>query len=109
MYLSSEGCHTTFGRVGADGSNHETIVSADQVSSVPQKTQNRAETLVLVHDKDTIVLGGLRTANFSDTTDSVPLLGSIPLLGRLFRSPRKNHAHSELLIFITTTRSSALI
>ena len=30
MYLSSEGCHTTFGRVGADGSNHETIVSADE-------------------------------------------------------------------------------
>ncbi len=79
------------------------VFSNGQLNTLPQKTQNRAQTQVLVHDAETIVLGGLRTSNFSDTVDKVPILGDIPLLGRAFRSTGKDHQDRELLIFMTPT------
>lgn len=79
------------------------IFANGQLNTLPQKTQNRAQTQVLVHDAETIVLGGLRTSNFTDTVDKVPILGDIPLLGRAFRSTGKDHQDRELLIFMTPT------
>lgn len=81
----------------------ERIVSAGQNNDVPQKTQNKTQTQVLVHDASTIVIGGLRSSNFSNTDDKVPLLGDIPILGRAFRTTTKARKHNELLIFITPT------
>ncbi|MFP6584152.1 MAG: secretin N-terminal domain-containing protein [Candidatus Hydrogenedentota bacterium] len=79
------------------------IVSNDQITTVPEKTQNLAETQVLAEDGQTIIIGGLRTSHFNDTTSKVPILGDIPILGRLFRNTLDAHAHKELLIFITPT------
>ena len=58
---------------------------------------------MLVNDMETIVIGGLRTSSLNDTTNKVPILGDIPILGRLFRSTEKNHNQRDLLIFITPT------
>jgi type II secretory pathway component GspD/PulD (secretin) len=79
------------------------VLSNDRVTSVPEKTQNIAETTVLVNDGETIVIGGLRTSSLSDKSNKVPILGDIPVLGRLFRRTEKNHQQRELLIFITPT------
>jgi type II secretory pathway component GspD/PulD (secretin) len=79
------------------------IFANGEVNTLPQKTQNRAETQVLVHNEETIVLGGLRTSNLSDTVDRVPILGELPIIGRAFRSTGKNHQDRELLIFLTPT------
>ena len=79
------------------------VVSNDKITSVPEKTQNLAETQVLSEDAQTLVIGGLRTSNFNDTKNKVPILGDIPLVGRAFRSTDKNHKQKELLIFITPT------
>ena len=102
-------------RIGVDGNilldiNSEdssfitvTVVSDDAISTVPQKTKNSAVTQVMVHDKQTIVIGGLSASNFSDDIDKIPVLGDIPIVGRLFRSTEKDHSFRELLIFITPT------
>lgn len=79
------------------------VVSNDRVTSVPEKTQNIAETTVLVNDGETIVIGGLRTSSLSDKSNKVPILGDIPILGRLFRRTEKSHSQRELLVFITPT------
>ncbi|HOZ46880.1 MAG TPA: secretin N-terminal domain-containing protein [Candidatus Hydrogenedentes bacterium] len=79
------------------------VVGADETSTVPEKMMNRAETQVLVHDNQTIVIGGLRTNNLSDDVDKVPFLGDVPLLGRAFRNVSKKHDNQQLLVFITTT------
>ena len=79
------------------------IFSNGEINTLPQKTQNRAQTQVLVNNQETIVLGGLRTSNITDTVDRVPILGEIPLIGRAFRSTSKNHQDRELLIFLTPT------
>ncbi len=79
------------------------IISDGRLNTLPQKTQNRALTQVLVRDQETIVLGGLRTSNFANKEDRVPFLGDIPLIGRAFRSTSKDHQDRELLIFLTPT------
>jgi type II secretory pathway component GspD/PulD (secretin) len=79
------------------------VVGASETSTVPEKMQNRAETQVLVHDTQTIVIGGLRTGNLSDSVQKIPFLGDVPVIGRAFRNTKKERKDQELLVFITTT------
>jgi len=59
-----------------------------------------AETQVLLEDKETIVIGGLLKDVKSKGTTKVPLLGDIPLLGKLFRRDTTDAEKVDLLIFI---------
>lgn len=79
------------------------VVGADEVSTVPQKTKNSTATMVLVHDGETLVIGGLRVGDVNDTVEKVPFLGDLPLIGRAFRNTKKAHKNQELLVFLTTT------
>ncbi len=79
------------------------IVVDDLTRTVPEKTVRRADTQVRVDSGDTIVLGGLRRDRASHSTTRTPLLADLPLVGRLFRNPRRVSDNSSLLIFITTT------
>ena len=81
----------------------KTIISADLASTIPQKTQNKAETQVLVNDGQTIVIGGLRSMSLQDDLEKVPLLGDLPFIGRFFRTTSKDHSDRELAVFITPT------
>jgi type IV pilus assembly protein PilQ len=47
------------------------------------------------------VLGGVFEQTTSDDRSKVPLLGDIPLIGRLFSNDRRNNSKRELLIFVT--------
>jgi general secretion pathway protein D len=66
-------------------------------------TKREMETSVRVGDGDVIVLGGLVRQNERITVDRVPILGSIPLLGRLFRSSGKVREKTNLMTFLRTT------
>lgn len=79
------------------------IIVDDLSRTVPEKTVRRADTQVRVNSGDTIVLGGLRRDRASNSSTRTPLLGDLPLVGKLFRNPRKASANSSLLIFMTTT------
>lgn len=79
------------------------ILAAGLASTVPEKTQNKAETQVLVNDGQTIVIGGLRAVTLTDDVEKVPLLGDIPFVGRLFKSTKKDHLDRELAVFLTPT------
>jgi general secretion pathway protein D len=56
-----------------------------------------------VWDGQTLVLGGLVSERVVMTKNSVPGLGDLPLVGRLFRSESKNAQKRKLLVFITPT------
>lgn len=60
-------------------------------------------TTVLVNDGATIVLGGLIDDQVSEQSAKVPLLGDIPILGRLFRSDSTSKVKSNLMVFIRPT------
>ena len=60
-------------------------------------------TNVMVGDGEFLVLGGLIDESFSGDDSKVPVLGSIPVLGHLFRSRSRTSNHSVLMVFIRPT------
>ncbi len=65
--------------------------------------ERKIETKVLAGDKRIVVLGGLIKDDIQDVSQKVPLLGDIPLLGRLFRNDSEQVTKTNLLIFIRPT------
>ncbi|NIA15956.1 MAG: hypothetical protein GWP08_17980 [Nitrospiraceae bacterium] len=92
--------------ISAEDSDAEnvTVISNGEENTIPEKRENSAETQVRVRDGQTIVIGGLRKGNsFQSVSKSVPILGDLPLVGRLFRNKSGEVDNDTLLIFITTT------
>ncbi|MCY1210834.1 Type II secretion system protein D [compost metagenome] len=58
---------------------------------------------ILAEDGQVIVLGGLIQDDITQTDSKVPLLGDIPILGRLFRSTRDTHVKRNLMVFLRPT------
>jgi general secretion pathway protein D len=67
----------------------------------PDTNQRKLKTAVVVHDGETAVLGGLQKEADSETIEKIPLLGDIPLLGRLFQTRTKARVKQDLLIILT--------
>jgi type IV pilus assembly protein PilQ len=59
------------------------------------------QTLVLVENGGTVVIGGIYTQDEQESENKVPYLGDIPLLGNLFKNRARTSNKTELLIFIT--------
>ncbi len=83
------------------------VVATERGGAVPSIDTRRIETEVLVKDGQTLVLGGIRETESGDTRSSVPYLGSIPGIGRLFRSSIRSSNQTELLVFVTPKILSA--
>lgn len=67
-------------------------------------TNNRTvTTTVIVEDGGTLVIGGLLQDELRQTEQRVPILGSIPLLGALFRAERTELVKVNLMLFIKPT------
>lgn len=78
------------------------IVTQDSLASAGGAIDtNSVATEVLVDDGETLVLGGVYRTETVKTTEQTPLLGKLPLLGRLFRRSAESEEKTELLIFIT--------
>jgi beta-lactamase regulating signal transducer with metallopeptidase domain/type II secretory pathway component GspD/PulD (secretin)/uncharacterized GH25 family protein len=54
-------------------------------------------------DGQTVVIGGLAASSISVTNHLVPVLGDIPVLGRLFQSQSRTNLENEVLVFVTAT------
>jgi len=79
-------------------------VSRDGVVASDIITQERKiQTKVLASDGQVVVLGGLIKDDVQKAEQKVPILGDIPLLGRLFRSDSESVTKSNLLVFIRST------
>ena len=75
-----------------------------QVPTVlPKFTVRQVASAVNVWDGQTVVLGGLLGEVVTTIKDKVPMLGDLPLAGRLFRSESKTTYKKNLLIFVTPT------
>jgi len=82
-------------------STRESITSEDKVTEVPIVSTSEAETTVMVRDGVSIIIGGLKKIKTEKETKQVPVLGSIPLLGTLFRSKSDTWEKSDLVIILT--------
>jgi type II secretory pathway component GspD/PulD (secretin) len=67
----------------------------------PTINHRKLKSKVRLRDGETIILGGLISETINNTYNQVPLLGSIPFLGQLFKNRATNKSRSQLLIFVT--------
>jgi general secretion pathway protein D len=74
--------------------------SASGVGGNPITNKNTIATSVLIKDGGTLVLGGLIQDSVSNSEQSIPYLGKIPLLGELFRTRNNQKTKSDFLIFL---------
>ena len=79
------------------------IPTAGLVNGNIVTSERTIETTVLVDDGEAIVLGGLIGDKVNETIQKVPVLGSIPYLGALFRSTSTNYTKQHLMVFLRAT------
>jgi type IV pilus assembly protein PilQ len=72
-----------------------------RVQGIPALDTQSAETKVLVADGGTVVIGGIIVTQQQTSITQVPVLGSLPVIGRLFREQAVTISSSELLFFLT--------
>jgi general secretion pathway protein D len=70
---------------------------------LPRFRVRQVTTSAIVWDGQTVVLGGLIAENVTKLKDKVPVLGDLPLVGRLFRSESSSTQKKNLMIFVTPT------
>jgi type IV pilus assembly protein PilQ len=74
---------------------------SQEVQGNPELITQQATTQVLVTDGGTVVIGGVIQTQNSIEVDQVPVLGSIPYLGNLFKHTTVSTSNQELIFFIT--------
>ena len=77
--------------------NNVSVAGATQVT----KLTSGVKTNVLVDNGETIVLGGVYKQTQRASTDKVPILGDIPVIGHAFKKNSRTFNKSEMLIFVT--------
>jgi general secretion pathway protein D len=78
-----------------------TNVITPNVINQPIFSTRKVTTSVSIFDGQTVVLGGLMREDVQKVQDKTPLLGDIPLIGRLFRSDVDQHLKRNLVIFVS--------
>ena len=68
---------------------------------IPGLQTRRAKTVVELRDGESFAMAGLLRKDFQDTVRQLPLLGSLPIIGALFRSTGFQHEETELVIIVT--------
>jgi len=71
------------------------------VTSRPDVTRRHITNEVRIPDQQTVIIGGLRRKNMSDSKESIPYLGEIPGIGKLFSITQLADSSAEMFIFIT--------
>lgn len=79
----------------------EPDASLNPLSGVPGLRSREADTWFNVKSGETMVIAGLLQRSKGNTTDSVPGLGRLPVLGHLFKGRKYQRRDTELVIFVT--------
>ena len=81
---------------------HPSVSSlAGTAFNLPQIATRDTQTTVTLLDNQTLVIGGLIQDTYSRTDTKTPILGDLPLVGRLFHGVNVTHNKNELIIVVT--------
>jgi len=81
--------------------NDQIDQSIPRVEGIPAIDTQEADTRVLINDGGTVVIGGIIVSQQRTSIDQVPLFGSLPVIGNLFKHSTVSSTSSELLFFLT--------
>lgn len=80
----------------------DTFDTVNQVFDTrPNVTRRNIKNLARVADGETVIIGGLRRKTTEDARDSIPFIGEIPGIGKLFSDFSMSDSTTEMFIFIT--------
>ena len=68
---------------------------------LPEIAKRTANTTINIKDGETVAIGGLIQTSTIESRESVPILGSIPIIGKLFSHTTTSQEETELVIYIT--------
>ncbi len=88
---------------GAEPTEDRFVDIEQVVVKLPIISRREIQTKVVVESGETVVMGGLVDTVKQETKQSVPFLGSIPLLGKLFQRLDITEQKRNLLVFVTAT------
>ena len=77
------------------------LVITDNRIEMPVFSTRRVNTSLTIYDGYTVAVGGLMREDVQNVEDKVPILGDIPIIGRLFQSKAESRIKSNLIIFVT--------
>ena len=75
----------------------------DPLTGIPSQTTTEVETRMIVPDGQTIFVGGLIKHRVDESKRGVPVIGRIPVVGRLFSNRQQVHTNTETVVLITPT------
>ena len=81
--------------------NPTTVIITENRIEMPVFSSRRVTTALTIYDGYTVAVGGLMREDVQTVEDKVPILGDIPIVGRLFQSRSENRIKSNLIIFVT--------
>jgi general secretion pathway protein D len=84
------------------------VLLTENVINQPIFSTRKVTTSIQVADGQTVVIGGLMREDVQKVEDKTPLLGDIPMVGRLFRSNIDQHVKRNLIIFVTARKVTPL-
>lgn len=79
---------------------NDTLQNPDNPGDKPIVNNSQISTTVLVNSGDILVLGGLMSNSLTDALSKTPILGDIPLIGKLFHHKQHSLEKKNLLVFI---------
>lgn len=79
------------------------VLLTENIINRPVFSTREVTTEVTVYDGQTVVLGGLMREDIQKVQDKVPILGDIPIAGRLFRTNADQHIKRNLIMFVTAS------
>ncbi len=79
----------------------QTIASGASVGGLPPTNTREVNTLMRIKDGDSVVIGGLINSTERENMSKIPILSSIPILGKIFKSSSTEKSDSEVSIIIT--------
>jgi general secretion pathway protein D len=82
------------------GNAVSSVITENRIE-MPVFSKRSVNTSLTIYDGFTVAVGGLMREDVQIVEDKVPILGDIPLIGRLFQSEGENRIKSNLIIFVT--------
>lgn len=87
---------------GTDALGNPTVsIITENRIEMPVFSVRKVDTALTIYDGYTVAVGGLMREDVQNVEDKVPILGDIPIIGRLFQSKSENRIKSNLIIFVT--------
>jgi general secretion pathway protein D len=89
--------------IGKADAGQAPLVIAPSGYLMPIFSVRKVETQVSIFDGATVIIGGLTREEVKTVNDKIPVLGNIPLIGKLFQSNAESYNKRNLLIFVSAS------